>query len=165
MDVGWMLPDSAFEWIEHHLPTGSNILELGSGHGSLRLSKNYNVISIEHDIQWVNKFKHTYIHSEIIEDSEGILWYDTDVLRNEIPANYDLLIIDGPPSEIGRRGLLNHIDLFKWDQPILIDDTHRKEEQDIVKRLVSIFNFEEQIFSEIFEPTNTRREYRILCSR
>ena len=28
MDLGWMLSDTAFEWIEHHLPFGSTILEL-----------------------------------------------------------------------------------------------------------------------------------------
>lgn len=31
MDVGWMLPTSAFEWFEDHLLFGSTILEFGSG--------------------------------------------------------------------------------------------------------------------------------------
>lgn len=162
MDVGWMLPESAFEWIERHIPIGSTILELGSGYGSHRLSKKYTMYSIEHDEQWVDKFNHTYIHAEIKEDTEGIPWYDSEVLRNEIPDKYDLLIIDGPPSEIGRIGLLNQIDLFHWDQPVLIDDTHREEEKHIVKQILSKFNLSEQIFSETFEPNNTLREFRIL---
>ena len=54
MSGGWALPDKAFQWIEENIPFGSNIVELGSGHGSMRLSQNYQLWSIEHDEAWLD---------------------------------------------------------------------------------------------------------------
>ena len=79
MDSGWSLPKKAFQWIEENIAFGSNIVELGSGHGSIRLTENYHVWSVEHDKQWLNISPSNYIHAEItpysINGKEGF-WYN-----------------------------------------------------------------------------------------
>ena len=71
MNSGWELPEKAFKWIEENIPFGSNIVELGSGKGTLRLSENYNVWSIEHDEEWLN-LSSSIIHAEIIPYSKMV---------------------------------------------------------------------------------------------
>ena len=45
------------------------------------------------------------------------------------------MIIDGPNGNIGRSGILSHLDLFSWDYPILIDDLQREKEFELSQRL------------------------------
>ena len=165
MSSGWELPAGAFEWIEKNIPFGSKIVELGSGYGSVRLSKNYEVTSIEHNEFWLNLAPSKYIHAEItpysIDVSEG-LWYDPEKIERDIPKKYDLLIIDGPPSDIGRIGIMHFKNIFYWDCYVLVDDTHRTEEKIITKDLISKQSFSCLAFTEYYEPSNTYREFTIL---
>ena len=137
MNLGWMLPKGALEWISENIPIGSSILER-SGHGTIELSKNYNVTSIEHDIEWLNLAPVSYIHSPIVSIGNDEQWYDISFLR-QIPEEVYLIIIDGPPGEIGRTGILNYLDQlpeFTW---ILIDDVHREEERNIADKFEEKF--------------------------
>ncbi|MDA8680237.1 hypothetical protein N9Z48_00850 [Euryarchaeota archaeon] len=168
MNSGWSLPEKAFQWIEEHIPFGSNIVELGSGHGSSRLSENYQLWSIEHDNEWLNLSPSTYIHAEItsysVNGREG-QWYNTEKIRNALPPEYALLIIDGPPSTIGRSGVLAFQELFNWDCHILIDDTHRPQDKLIANELALQKPFNETCFTEYFEQTDTHREFIVLSPR
>ena len=165
MDPGWSLPKKAFQWIEENIAFGSNIVELGSGHGSTRLSENYHVWSIEHDEQWLNISSSNYIHAEIIRYSingKERFWYNPEKIKNALPQKYSLLIIDGPPSTIGRHGVLDFQEIFDWNCHILVDDTHRTEDKLIADELTSQKSLNQKHFTEYFERNGTDRKFTVL---
>ena len=117
-----------FDKIRQILPHGT-ILELGSGVGTGELSKHYEMYSIEHDKKYMDKYTSTYIHAPIVDG-----WYDTDVLKRELPGKYDLILIDGPLATVHRdirNGFLANIKLFNTDVPMIFDDVHRSAEMDM----------------------------------
>jgi hypothetical protein len=123
---GWAISRKLFEWILNHLPKGSTILELGSGNGTKELVKFYNVYSVEHNIEWVNLVpESTYIYAPLING-----WYDVEILKQELPTHYDLLLIDGPIGK-NRVNIINHYKMFKTDIPIIIDDTNREDDNNL----------------------------------
>lgn len=165
MNQGWALPSQAFQWIEENIPFGRNIVELGSGDGSLRLSKNYQLWSIEHDEAWLHTSPSNYIHAEIIpysvNGSEGF-WYNPEKIEQALPKEYDLLIIDGPPSSVGRGGVLVYHKLFDWSGYVLIDDTHRPEDKLLADQIAIEKSLKQIHITEYFEPTDVHRQFTIL---
>jgi hypothetical protein len=139
----WILPPEAFNWIYENIEEGSTILELGSGFGSIALSLNYKIHSVEQDENWIGLSNRVnYTLAKIKYD-----FYDRDVLRNSIPKKYDLLILDGPTKASGGRlGFLNNLDLFYLNCPILIDDVHREDEMKLLSSLSKKLNREYLIF-------------------
>ena len=133
----WTIPKELFDWIRANLPDGKTILELGSGDGTDELRKHYTVHSIEHDLAFVKEGN--YIHAPIIR-YRGYDWYDLTKLK-ALPK-YDLLLIDGPTSVIGRRGFIKHRDLFNLNVPIVIDDTQREAERIIAMDLSQMLDRE-----------------------
>lgn len=134
----WMLSQKAFEWIEENICFNSTILEFGSGEGSKRLAMNYNLYSVEHNPEWIYSYKGTCLYAPILLDDKyqgEIGWYDLNSIKSKLPNDIDLMIIDGPNGNIGRSGILSHLDLFSWDYPILIDDLHREKEFELSQRL------------------------------
>ena len=69
MNSDWMMPDEIFSWLEENLEPGAKILEFGSGHGSIRLSEQFELISVEHNPDWLGLSASTYIHAEIQENT------------------------------------------------------------------------------------------------
>lgn len=134
---GWALPEEAFSWIRENFPNGSTIVELGSGRGTIELCRFYNMYSIEQDEKWLNLANSNYIHAPLKDYMNNLPgttgWYD-DRLFNSLPDHYDLLIIDGPVG-INRINILNFIDRFKTEIPILIDDTHRAPDRKMALQL------------------------------
>ena len=113
-----------FDWLLNNLPKDSTILEFGSGSGTIELTKNWNVYSVEEDEKWINVAqKSHYIHAPI---KNG--WYDSDVVFSNIPNEYDLIIVDGPKGEKYRGGINKHWDKLKNNVSIIFDDTHRTVE-------------------------------------
>ncbi len=53
---GMCLGRGMWEFIRAYLPDNSNILELGAGWGTQKLAENYNVYSIEDNIDWVTPY-------------------------------------------------------------------------------------------------------------
>ena len=143
---GWAISKELFNWILENLPGGKTILELGSGSGTVELTHHYNVYSIEHDGKWVGRAeKSTYIYAPIVKYA-GYSWYDVEIVREQLPKEYDLILVDGPPGTIGREGFLNNIELFKTDVPIIIDDSNRPAEARIRDALAERFNKKVVIF-------------------
>lgn len=125
---GSAITKELFEWLLTHLPPGSTILELGSGHGSTQnLSRFYKMYSVEDKAQFVGLYDSQYIHAPIVDN-----WYSLDVLRAHLPRRYDLLLVDGPTGEGNRWGFFHHLDLFNLQVPIVFDDTWRKAERDMM---------------------------------
>jgi hypothetical protein len=131
---GWAIDVEVLNWIQEHIPYGETILELGSGTGTVELVKDWNVYSIEHDASWVDYTDSNYIYAPIVDG-----WYDVECVKKELPAEYSLILVDGPTGAIGRRGFIEHLELFNTDVPIIIDDTHREAELDIANYLINLF--------------------------
>jgi len=171
MTNGWMLPNEVMNWINDNIPEGSIILEFGSGQGSIALSSRFQLISVEHDENWLDISAGKYIHAKIVENPISSIygqigWYDSKNLVN-LPLFADVIIVDGPPGNIGRIGLLHHLDLIPSSNYWIIDDTDREPESLLLKELTSVLDFKDQI--EIISSTrrgNGRpRKSTILISR
>ena len=129
----WQLGTMATAWVaENYTSKNTSILELGCGKGTVERAKFYDVLAVEHD--------HTYLAEEvksilapIVENGTStqhneLGWYDVAALESLRGQTFDLLIIDGPPGEIGRSGVLSVPWLIKLSRCILVDDTHRASE-------------------------------------
>lgn len=121
------ITEPLFQWIRAHLPDGKHILELGSGPVSTQyLSEHYRLTSVEDNPEYVGKFNSTYIHAPIVSG-----WYSLGALRDKLPHDYDLILVDGPTGSEPRRGFLNNFFLFRYDVPIIFDDTWRQAEREM----------------------------------
>lgn len=141
---GWIMPDDAFRWIEENIKENAAILEFGSGDGSQRLSKRYNLWSVEHDRGWIGKTQSNYVYAEIVSNpwSQKLGeagWYDPAFL-DAIPASVELIIIDGPVGTIGRGGILHVLERLPKFQYLLIDDTDRKEERALSEKICEMLH-------------------------
>ena len=101
------------------------------------------MISIEHDQKWLNKFPNIeYIHAPIRRykptrwHGNQDQWYDTQIVKRVLAdRHYDLLLIDGPPANFGRGGILKYKDLIDPSVPVIIDDINRPAEFQIARVL------------------------------
>ena len=133
---GWSISEELFEWMIANIDIDSSILEFGSGNGTTRLCKHFNVTSIEHNEEWLNKaIDSEYIYAPIVEG-----WYDVNCLDKIIGKKYSAVLIDGPPGNIGRDGVI----MFAIDNPelfdgiIIIDDTNRIPDMKLVDKFIEI---------------------------
>jgi len=118
---GWSIEKILYDEIVKILPEGKTILEFGSGGGTEELLKRWKVYSVEDDKDFIGKYNTNYIHAPLVGN-----WYDTEVLKKELPENYDLVLVDGPHGGIRRINMFKHIHLFKKDIPWILDDTNDK---------------------------------------
>ena len=141
---GYMISSQLYRWIRTNLKEGSTILELGSGDGTKLLAEHYKMISIEHNKEWLNKYKSTYLYAPL-DPITG--WYDVPKFKEAIKGvnSYDLILVDAPPgfTENARMGFYDHIQLFNVGVPIIIDDTHRPGEALLAKRVEMHLNSEQ----------------------
>jgi len=101
---GYAAPNSMFEWLNDNLPNGSKILEFGSGTGTIKLTKSFEVTSIEDNEQWLYLApESTYIYAPSVND-----WYDWQALEILQDETFEAIIIDGPA------GLNNRVHLIDW---------------------------------------------------
>jgi hypothetical protein len=137
----WSIDRKVFNFIRKILPSGRTILELGSGWATGELAEYYTMYSVEHDLEYVNKYKSTYIYAPLkkhkaIQNHRHTVWYDADILRWELPKiKYDLVLVDGPPCS--RSGLVKYIDLFDPTAIWIFDDAQRDAEAKVVNSIAS----------------------------
>ena len=105
------------------------VLELGSGAGSAELIKYFKLCSVEHDLKWLNKYHKNYIYAPILDG-----WYNCNILKNKLPKDYKLILVDGPPGSIGRKGFLKNIELFDINVHMIFDDVNRIDELNLLKK-------------------------------
>lgn len=114
----WSINRECFEKIVEILDFDKTILELGSGASTKLLSQFYNMISVEDDEKYINLHQSTYIQAKLL----GKDGYDFSSLSNKLrDLKYDLIIIDGPTD--GRHNIINHMNVFDMNVPIIWDDT------------------------------------------
>jgi hypothetical protein len=127
----WAVDVEFVEWILKSIPKNSTIIECGSGTGTTAvLCEPYELYSIENNPHWQDKFNSTYIKAPLIND----LWYDPNIVRDSLPDKYDLIVIDGPVGH-RRKSFINNYHLFDENVPILLDDSQRAPEQELIKIL------------------------------
>ena len=157
---GWSITEMCFDYIRDILLEGKTILELGSGEGTKELAKHYKMYSIENYKEWIDKYDSTYIYAPIrkyqkesdkswwndeeinftapegISSEDGSVtqkgWFDPDIVKSELPKEYDLILVDGPNGMFGRGGFYKYLHWFKSDVPIIIDDIDRKAEEELM---------------------------------
>lgn len=137
----WSLSKELFDYIRSNLKEGKVILELGSGWSTGQLSNYYKMYSVEHDKKWLNLYNTKYIYAPIVNN-----WYDCEILKKEIPNEYDLLLVDGPPEAIGRSKFLDNLDLFKPDVLIIFDDVNREKEYALMVQVADRLNRQYKVF-------------------
>jgi hypothetical protein len=121
----WSITKECFDKIIEMLPFGSTILEIGSGNSTNILSKFYKMISIESNIEWMNKYNSEYIYVPCKQFNSEIFgqtnWLDIDILKSSLDGKkYDLLIVD---AGFDRVGIYDNLHLFNTNIPIIFDDT------------------------------------------
>ncbi len=133
--------------IKEILPERSIILEFGSGEGTIRLSKYFQMYSVENQTEWMNRYPTvtTYINcntrgydAEFTApemDNPQRAWYNPDQLFDNLPKKYDLILIDGPGGHFGRGGFLKFLGRFNTDIPLIFDDVNRPAELELIQKV------------------------------
>lgn len=130
------ISEEMYAWLEENLPEGSTILEFGSGTGTIELTKRYTVYSVEQSEEYIGVAPlSTYIHAPL---KDG--WYDAEIVFNNIPKEYDLLLVDGPGGSQYRHNMVRYWDKFNTDVPMIFDDTHRQYEMKFAIETAERFN-------------------------
>ena len=161
-DSQWMLPSEIFVYLCELFPSGSKILEFGSGDGTRILAERFDICSIEHDEVWAEKLDSEChlisIKSKDISTETGQAgWYDVDEVLKVIPRDLDIVIIDGPNGTIGRHGILSVLDSLPKSATYIVDDVHRDAEMDLYKKLVQWHGGEGNIFDSCYDSGELRQ--------
>lgn len=144
---GASISQELYSFIREQLPEGGTLLELGSGWGTGQLAQYFSVTSVEHNPKWVGRYASNYIYAPIRDG-----WYDVNVLKERLPTDYQLLLVDGPPGTIGRDGFLNHLDLFHTDIPIIFDDIGREEEYQLMVQVAEALDRPFHVVDQATKP-------------
>jgi hypothetical protein len=163
MDSDWMMPNEILSWLKENVEEGKAILEFGSGHGSIKLAEHFNLVSIEHNREWFGIATTKYVHAEIQENpisteynQQG--WYNPQPIIDIIKSTHiSVFIVDGPPGDIGRHGLLSILEEMPKDSIFIIDDVHRDEEFDLLQRLLAWHGGTGTINSSVYESGKERK--------
>ncbi len=115
------------------IPHGSKLLELGSGAGTGKLAEMFEMTSIEHQTQWLDKYNTRYIHAPIVDG-----WYREQNIKDQLSSGYAGILVDGPNGSENRARFVDHMDLFDLSVWIFFDDIHRETEHNAFIRMVDI---------------------------
>jgi predicted O-methyltransferase YrrM len=91
----------------------------------------------EHDLNDFAEVIHApLVTTRVGENNQQWLWYDLN--KRELPESVDIMIVDGPPRKIQKLSrypaLASAITRLKPGSVILLDDSNREEEQEIIQR-------------------------------
>lgn len=156
---GWALsPDAALHLVHTVIERRpATIVELGSGTSSVLLGRAVrnlgkgHVTALEHDEEFAGRTRRLLashglsewvdvVSAPLVErEAAGSTyrWYDTSALA-ELSDPIDILLVDGPPANTGPLARLPALPLLRSsladDAVVLLDDTARSEEQEVVER-------------------------------
>lgn len=132
---GWSICLSHFTEIRRTLPSQSKVVEFGSGGTTKYLNRVYEVISIEDNVHYYEKYR--VEKSLLTELKDG--WYDlNDEDVNQI-SQADAYLIDGP-SNGQRAGILNILDRLNPNAFYFVDDCHRDKDKVLAKTIAKQLN-------------------------
>ena len=69
-------------------------------------------------------------------------------MKSQLPKEYDLVLVDGPPGTIGRSGFYTNLDLFRKDVPIILDDVDREDELQLLRLIEQKLGKKAQIYKD-----------------
>lgn len=147
------------DYIERERP--QNIVEIGSGAssiwvGSFASKVGAHLTSLEHDGKYARETQRMVEDFDLSEtvtvieaglkpttvSREEYLWYDVEA-TSDLPELIDLLIVDGPPEATGNFARFPALpllaDRLRPGAVILLDDTHRPDEQEILESWMRMF--------------------------
>jgi hypothetical protein len=136
-----------FDYITSRISHGSIFVELGAGRVSTReFCKVFSLYSVEQNSEYCGIYPGTnYIHAPIRNG-----WYDTEILKRELPKNISGIFVDGPAGSGNRNGLLANIDLFDMTDDVIIvfHDTYRDEELKLAQKMADQLGMKISLFTE-----------------
>lgn len=150
---GWAMDSVLGENLLQLVDEGpDNIVELGSGHSSVLMAARLaehdhgHLTSVDHLERFADRTRDwlrergvgdraTVVFAPLADheiDGRAWPWYDMAVLEEALPATIDLLVVDGPPGELGRDARWPAVPLLKsrlaGDVAIILDDGDRGDE-------------------------------------
>src|ERR1041384_3845470 len=166
--------DLLMEVVKRAATTAGPILECGSGLTTILLGlfagrRGVKVYSLEHFDEWrarvlgcLEQFDvpNVEILSVPLRNFGEFEWYDVPL--NDLPANFSLLLCDGPPGETrgGRYGLLPVMrERLAPHGVIILDDTEREGELEVLRRWQSESSF------DVAMHESTNGSFAVLTSR
>lgn len=146
--------DAVFgENLVHMVNRGATqIVEVGSGYSTLLVARRLtdrgrgHVTSLDHLEEFADRTRGwlrdrgtderaTVVHAPIVDHEIGgetYPWYDLEAAAEHLPDRIDLLVVDGPPGELGRRARWPAVplllDRLAPDASVLLDDGDRADE-------------------------------------
>gem|GEM_PF-2299076 len=138
----WAISGQLWAMVYQIARPGLHTLEFGCGLStSLLVERGCRHIAIEHDATFVEslkKFDPKAADTVIVCPLEG----DPPWYRWQTMQKFDLILVDGPPGYIGRRGILDHIESLIHDRSVIfVDDACRSAEADIAKEIAKRLNW------------------------
>ena len=143
--TNWSIGEGILEAVTNLLTKESIILELGSGIGSKSLAEICSVHSVEHDSRFLNLHESVnYIHAPLIDikpfnEFGETKSYDFKIVKENLPKHIDMVIVDGPPENFGRSGLLHNLDIFDDNCLWIVDDVLRSKDQNLANYIALHF--------------------------
>jgi predicted O-methyltransferase YrrM len=148
------------------------VVELGSGISTVFLASALRsiggtLVSVEHDPEWVRRTRRMLAFEDFGEDlvrvlevplldqSDGLRWYDGAPLAPLLRQPIDLLLVDGPPAQDpARRGDRYpaagfFIPALHRQSLVVLDDVWRPGEAEIVKRWAAEHDLRLQAFESL----------------
>lgn len=132
----------------------ATIVELGTGLSTLVTSYvlselgSGTIFAVDHEQRFLDESRQrcelhgvgtqvVWVHAPLVETTIGAktsFWYD---IRDGLPADIDLLVVDGPPGKDQRRARYPAIGLIEErlaaDGVVLVDDARRRDERSMVR--------------------------------
>lgn len=169
----WALPADTLLFLSDYIvrERPRRILEVGSGSSTVWTATfakqvGAELVSLEHDANYVHKSRAlvseyelqdvaTVLHAPLrhVELEEGAFeWYDPEVIST-LEGPFDLLIVDGPPEATGSKArmpalpMLEH--LLAENCLVLLDDTHRPDEVEILNQWIKKFRGFESLSGDL----------------
>ncbi len=139
---GWAIDKECYNYICDVVQEGETIVELGTGYSTRMLSENFNVFTIEHNKEFLDRYKGTidkgnypvhFILAPLTNIGGDKVWYNPEILKAKLPKKSALVLVDGPCGAIDRRGFLNYVHLFQNTKVIVFDDVDREMDLETMK--------------------------------
>jgi hypothetical protein len=150
---GWAMDSIFGENLLQLIDEGpQHVVEVGSGHSSVLMAARLaqrgtgHLTAIDHLGRFADRTR-TWIRDRGVESRATVVtapladhpidgatwsWYDMSVLEGELPDRIDLLVVDGPPGQLGKDSRWPAVPLLKDrladDVAIILDDGDRSDE-------------------------------------
>ena len=85
-------------------------------------------------------------------------WYNPQAIIDVITSQQiSVFIVDGPPGDIGRHGLLSITDILPKNATFIVDDVHREDESNLLEQLLAWHGGKSIIHSSVYESGKERK--------